>query len=121
MNDNHTKRLGDQNGWTVAVFKVSLIAAPIVLSAILSLVVWIVTSLNALDSKFSLLHQQVEALAAEGPRYSRGDARADQLELREALVNKITEGPRWLRDMLTQHSERIARIEKQSHTHGPAD
>jgi len=103
------QKVGNIDGWFGLLFKLNLVAIPICLSGIVTLLVWLVQTTNENSSSLALVTQRVDSWEAKGPRYSAVDAKADHLTTRESILEyvRVNYPPQWLKETIDLYSREI--------------
>lgn len=111
MTATKPKNLGDMNGWTPMLFRIQLMATPLVVAAVLTLGTWLVKSVNQLGQTQAVMSEKLDAAVLRN--YSRDSARADHLELRRSILGEVAERypPAYLLKTVGVMEKRLDRLE----------
>lgn len=83
MTDDKPKTLGQLNGWQVPMFRLNLIALPLLLPSVLTMGGFIVKGQHATDNRLSVIESQLISMA------SKDSITVQLLELRRQILEEI--------------------------------
>jgi uncharacterized membrane protein len=108
------KKIGELNGWASSLFRVQLVATPIMFAALVSLGTWLVRSVNELSQAQAISVEKITRLAEE--RYTSADSRADQLQLRADILSDVAQRypPQYLVNQVARLEDAIEKLEAKS-------
>ena len=111
MTGGPDKKIGELNGWVSSLFRLQLVATPIMFAAVLSLGTWLVRSVNELSQKQAISSEKIDRLAED--RYTSADSRADQLQLRADILNDVAQRypPQYLVNQVARLEDAIKKLE----------
>lgn len=112
--DRPNKKIGELNGWASNLFRVQLVATPIMFAALVSLGTWLVRSVNELSQAQAVSVEKITRLAEE--RYTSADSRADQLQLRADILSDVAQRypPQYLVNQVARLEDAIEKLEAKS-------
>ena len=107
----HDKKIGDMNGWTVALFKVQLVITPILMTGLLGLGTWIVSSVNELGRNQAVIQTQLHNNA--NSMYTRDAARADMLILQKEIMADVADEypPDYWTELIRANAKRLDQLD----------